>query len=115
MAGIKQGRHTRSCTSTKQAEKHYGRSRLGWRNRSSKAQVVRHPCLARSITSAAIVVSTTRTDERDGLNFVGVLKLTTVRCTIKRNGARWCRPEAASRSVGGFPRSPLSKAATPHE
>jgi len=38
-------------------------SRLCWRNRSSKAHVVRHPCLVRS---AAIVVSTTRADERNG-------------------------------------------------
>ena len=66
MAGIKQGRHTRTCTNTKQAAEHYGRSRLCWRNRSSKAQVVRHPCLARSTTSAPIILSTTRTDQRNG-------------------------------------------------
>src|SRR6185437_8544700 len=54
----------------------HGGSRLGWRNRSSKAQVVRHSCLARSTTSAAIVVSTARPDERNGgLDFRHLVKL----------------------------------------
>src|SRR5262245_32440430 len=66
MAGAKQGRHNRSRASTKQTEKHYGRSRLCWGNGSSKAEVVRHPCLARSTTSATIILSVARTDERNG-------------------------------------------------
>src|SRR5262249_24137881 len=66
MAGAKQGRHNRSRAGTKQTEKHYRRSRLCWGDGSSKAEVVRHPCLARSTTSATIILSVARTDERNG-------------------------------------------------
>jgi hypothetical protein len=48
--GIKQGRRSRSCTSTKQAENDHSGSRLCRRNRPQEAQVVRHSCLARSTT-----------------------------------------------------------------
>src|SRR5215471_15090153 len=95
MAGAKQGRHTRSRASTKQAEKHYCRSRLCWGNGASKAEVVRHPCLARSTTSAAIILSVTRTDERNGgPNWE--LKAKRALHNHQKKRPQWCRPEAVS-------------------
>src|SRR5215467_3794044 len=103
MAGTKQGRHNRSRASTKQAEKHYGCSRLCWGNRSSKAEVVRHPCLARSTTSATIILSIARTDERNG-----GLNCQSCAAIAKRNGPSGVVLRPFPDQESGFLWSPLS-------